>query len=84
MLEIGTSGSMSGEGKRGDAAWPKLPRLSSTLPWYASTLPAYTGYGLLVHDAPLTLPLSPRVERTRELPLRIIRASLLPLGRRTG
>ncbi len=32
MLEIGTSGSMSGEGKRGDAAWPKLPRLSSTLP----------------------------------------------------
>ena len=32
MLEIGTSGSMSGEGKRGVAAWPKLPRLSSTLP----------------------------------------------------
>ena len=31
MLEIGTSGSMSGEGKRGVAAWPKLPRLSSTL-----------------------------------------------------
>ena len=30
MLEIGTSGSMSGEGKRGVAAWPKLPRLSST------------------------------------------------------
>ena len=32
MLEIGTSGLMSGEGKRGVAAWPKLPRLSSTLP----------------------------------------------------
>ena len=32
MLEIGTSGSMSGEGKRGEAAWLKLPRLSSTLP----------------------------------------------------
>ncbi len=32
MLEIGTSGSMSGEGKRGVAEWPKLPRLSSTLP----------------------------------------------------
>ena len=30
MPEIGTSGSMSGEGKRGVAAWPKLPRLSST------------------------------------------------------
>src|SRR6267154_4030151 len=32
MLEIGTSGLMSGEGKRGVAAWPKLPRPSSTLP----------------------------------------------------
>jgi hypothetical protein len=32
MPEIGPSGLMSGEGKRGDAAWPKLPRLSSTLP----------------------------------------------------
>jgi hypothetical protein len=31
MLEIGTSGLMSGEGKRGVAEWPKLPRLSSTL-----------------------------------------------------
>jgi hypothetical protein len=33
MLEIGTYGSMSGDGKRGDAAWPKLPRPSSTLPY---------------------------------------------------
>ena len=32
MREIRTSGSMSGEGKRGVAVWPKLPRLSSTLP----------------------------------------------------
>src|SRR5271157_1551707 len=32
MLEIGTSGLMSGEGKRGVAARPKLPRLSSALP----------------------------------------------------
>ncbi len=31
MPEIGTSGSMSGEGKRSDAARPKPPRLSSTL-----------------------------------------------------
>jgi hypothetical protein len=31
MREIRTSGLMSGEGKRGDAVWPKLPRLSSTL-----------------------------------------------------
>ena len=33
MLEIGTSGSMSGEGKRGVAAWPKLrvsPQLYQT------------------------------------------------------
>jgi hypothetical protein len=32
MREIRTSGLMSGEGKRGVAAWPKLPRPSSTLP----------------------------------------------------
>ena len=29
MPEIGTSGSMSGDGKRSAAAWPKLPRPSS-------------------------------------------------------
>src|SRR5215472_15718700 len=33
MPEVGTYGSMSGDGKRGDAAWPKLPRPSSTLPF---------------------------------------------------
>ena len=32
MPEIGTSGSMSGDGKRSVAAWPKLPRPFSTLP----------------------------------------------------
>src|SRR5450759_1858980 len=32
MREICLSGSMSGDGKRSDAEWPKLPRLSSTLP----------------------------------------------------
>ena len=32
MPENGTSGSMSGDGKRSVAAWPKLPRPSSTLP----------------------------------------------------
>jgi hypothetical protein len=32
MPEIGTSGSMSGDGKRSVAAWPKRPRPSSTLP----------------------------------------------------
>src|SRR5687768_9805791 len=31
MPEIGTSGLMSGERKRDVAAWPKSPRLSSTL-----------------------------------------------------
>ena len=31
MREIGTDSSMSGDGKRGDAAWPRLPRPSSTL-----------------------------------------------------
>jgi hypothetical protein len=33
MPEIGTSGSMSGDGKRSVAAWPKRPRPSSTLPY---------------------------------------------------
>ena len=32
MPKIGTSGSMSGDGKRSVAAWLKLPRPSSTLP----------------------------------------------------
>jgi hypothetical protein len=32
MREIRTSGLMSGDGKRGVAAWPKPPRPSSTLP----------------------------------------------------
>ena len=32
MPEIGTSGSMSEDGKRSVAEWPKLPRPSSTLP----------------------------------------------------
>src|SRR5215204_1105768 len=32
MPEIGTSGSMSGDGKRSGAEWSKLPRPSSTLP----------------------------------------------------
>src|SRR5580704_10559553 len=36
MREIRTSGSMSGEGKRDVAAWPKSPRPSSTLPLSAS------------------------------------------------
>jgi hypothetical protein len=32
MPEIGSSGLMSGDGKRGVAEWPKLPSSSSTLP----------------------------------------------------
>src|SRR6202030_1400621 len=32
MPEIGTFGLMSGDGKRGVAEWPKLPRPPSTLP----------------------------------------------------
>jgi hypothetical protein len=38
MPEIGTSGLMSGERKRSVAAWPKLPRLSSTLLAHAGYL----------------------------------------------
>ena len=33
MPEIGTSGLMSGDGKQGDAGWPKPLRPSSTLPY---------------------------------------------------
>src|SRR5258708_33717371 len=36
MPEIGTSGLMSGDGKRGDGQRPKLPRPSSTLPQQTS------------------------------------------------
>src|SRR5262245_35072186 len=38
MPEIGTSGSMSEDGKRSVAEWPKLPRLSSTLPHFADSI----------------------------------------------
>jgi hypothetical protein len=47
MPEIGTSGSMSGDGKRSVAEWPKLPRPSSTLPfrilWACPLLRCYSG-----------------------------------------
>jgi hypothetical protein len=46
MREIRTSGSMSGDGKRSVAAWPKLPRPSSTLPEQRSLeLSFMTGFG---------------------------------------
>src|SRR5215469_3880279 len=38
MEEICMSGSMSGERKRSVAAWPKQPRLSSTLPCVTSAV----------------------------------------------
>ena len=38
MREIRTLRSMSGDGKRGVAAWPKLPRPSSTLQKYPKRL----------------------------------------------
>jgi hypothetical protein len=46
MPEIGTSGSMSGDRKRSVAAWPKLPRPSSTLPkWECRDVRSSAGYG---------------------------------------
>jgi hypothetical protein len=43
MPEIGTSGSMSGDGKRSVAAWPKLPRPSSTLPGLSRRIVCFHG-----------------------------------------
>jgi hypothetical protein len=46
MPEIGTSGSMSGDGKRSVAEWPKLPRPSSTLPFETCRWPlGMSAYG---------------------------------------
>jgi hypothetical protein len=37
---MAASGSMSGEGERGVAEWPKLPRLSATLPYRTAYIAA--------------------------------------------
>jgi hypothetical protein len=44
MREICLSGSMSGERKRSVAEWPKLPRLSSTLPFATDQFNAGSGH----------------------------------------
>jgi hypothetical protein len=54
MREICTSGSMSGEGKRDVAAWPKSPRPSSTLP-----LRLDAGYGRFANDGGYSLSIAP-------------------------
>jgi len=55
MPEIGTSGSMSGDGKRGVAEWPKLPRPSSTLPqrprWRTTGVAAFRDSGWVANGA---------------------------------
>src|SRR3984893_10431486 len=68
MREIRTSGSMSGDGKRSVAAWPKLPRPSSTLR-YCCKNPKLPGANFLavkksdrrppIDVASITLPRSP-------------------------
>jgi hypothetical protein len=54
MREIRTSGSMSGDGKRSIAAWPKLPRPSSTLPTRTSghvrAMSAIEGKAVMPHQ----------------------------------
>jgi hypothetical protein len=60
MQEIRTSGSMSGDGKRSVAAWPKLPRPSSTLPFLLSAYAAAFGKGA---GSPVSVILSPRALR---------------------
>ncbi len=65
MLEIRTSGSMSGEGKRSDAVWPKLPRLSSTLPSRGATkmrAASWRNFAAVVAQWPLHLGSRQRVE----------------------
>jgi hypothetical protein len=59
MPEIGTSGSMSGDGKRGVAEWPKLPRPSSTLPIASFREDSY--FGRFWREADIELPLPNRV-----------------------
>jgi len=51
MPEIGTSGSMSGDGKRSVAAWPKSPRPSSTLPKLPSRVAAFGEKADIGHSA---------------------------------
>ena len=53
MPEIGTSGSMSEDGKRGVAKWPKLPRLSSTLPRDQKLVPSVRGMAPRVESLPI-------------------------------
>ncbi len=57
MREIRTSGSMSGERKRSDAAWPKPPRLSSTLLRTRARNPGFfqNGRRMTVHFRPRRL-----------------------------
>jgi hypothetical protein len=43
MREIRTSGLMSGDGKQGDAVWPKPLRPSSTLPAHERPYQWYEG-----------------------------------------
>jgi hypothetical protein len=58
MREIRASGSMSGDGKRSVAAWPKLPRPSSTLPDRRSALAQLTAaIGGAADLSPLISPL---------------------------
>ena len=63
MPEIGTFGLMSGERNRSVAEWPKLPRLSSTLPQVIGRTPKISfklfellaGHGFFVESGFLPL-----------------------------
>ena len=61
MREIRTSGSMSGDGKRSVAAWPKLPRPSSTLPMHLAKGLEFRAVAVMACDDEI-IPLQERIE----------------------
>jgi hypothetical protein len=80
MPEIGTSGSMSGDGKRSVAARPKRPRPSSTLPSQPWQRPRRTAG----HGSKADAGAQPPPTRPLSSPRRSTRAQMPGMGRAGG